>query len=59
MSRWRGLNRALAMLVFAGAAACFAVGLAGRSGSWLAAMVASLALLTIGFHLVSGASTRE
>ncbi len=50
MSR-RGVQRTLAVLAFAAAAACFGVGLAGRSGSWLLAMVASLALLTAGFYL--------
>ncbi len=58
MSR-RGVQRTLAVLAFAAAAGSFGLGLAGRSGSWLAAMVASLALLTIGFYLASAGSERE
>ncbi len=58
MSR-RSVQRALAVLAFAAAATCFGVGLAGRSGSWLAAMVASLALLTTGFYLAGAGSRRE
>ncbi len=50
MSR-RGVQRTLAVLAFAAAAGSFGLGLAGSSGSWLVAMVASLALLTIGFYL--------
>ena len=59
MSARRGLRRALVVLVLAAAAGCFAVGLAGRSGSWLAAMVATLALLTVGFFLASDDSGLE
>ena len=58
MSR-RSVQRTLAALAFAAAAACFGMGLAGRSGSWMAAMVASLALLTIGFYLASAGSGPE
>ena len=58
MSR-RNVQRMLAALAFAAAAACFGMGLAGRSGSWLAAMVASLTLLTTGFYLASAGSGRE
>ena len=58
MSR-RGVQSTLAALAFAAAAACFGVGLAGRSGSWLVAMIASLALLTTGFYLASARSGRE
>ena len=58
MSR-HGVEKALAAVAFAAAAACFGVGLAGRSGSWLLAMVASLALLTAGFYLASAGSRRE
>ena len=47
----RGIQRGLAALAFAAAAASFALGLAGRLSPWLAAEVASLALLTIGFYL--------
>jgi hypothetical protein len=43
-------------LTFGAAAASFALGLAGRSGSWLVAMVVSLALLTVGFFLAGGGS---
>ena len=59
MSRQRGLRRILAALMFAAAAACFGMGFAGWIVPWLAAMVASLALLTIGFHLASAGSRRE
>ena len=55
MSLRRGLRRPLVALAFAAAAGCFAMGLAGRSGFWLAA-IASLALLTIGFFLASPGS---
>ena len=58
MSR-RDVLRTLAVLAFAAAAAWFGMGLAGRSGSWLAAMVASLALLTTGFFLASAGSGGE
>ena len=60
MSR-RGVEKVLAAVAFAAAAACFGVGLAGRSGSWLLAMVASLALLTTGYYLylASAGSRRE
>ncbi len=49
MSPRRGLQKTLAALVFAAAAACFAVGVAGRGGPL--ATMASLALLTIGFGM--------
>ncbi len=55
MSR-RGVQRMLAAVAFAAAAACFGLGLAGHLGSWLNAMVASLALLTTGFYLASAGS---
>ena len=58
MSR-RGVEKALAAVAFAAAAACFGVGLAGRSGFWLLAMVASLVLLTAGYYLASAGSRRE
>jgi hypothetical protein len=58
MSR-RTVQRALAALAFAAAAACFGLGLAGRLSPWLAALVATLALLTTGFYLASAASGRE
>ena len=54
MSR-RGVQRMLAAVAFAAAAACFGMGLAGQLGSWLNAIVASLALLTTGFYLASAA----
>ena len=54
MSR-RGVQGMLAAGAFAAAAACFGMGLAGHLGSWLNAMVASLALLTTGFYLASAA----
>lgn len=41
---------------FGGAATCYGLGLAGQSGSWLAAMVGSLAFLTLGFYLAGGGS---
>ncbi len=59
MSWRRGLQRTLAALVFAAAAACFGMGFVGWIVPWLAAMVASLALLTIGFHLASTGPSRE
>jgi hypothetical protein len=46
-------------LVFAAAAVSFALGLGGRSGSWLVAMVISLVLLTIGFFLASAPSSGD
>ena len=55
MSLRHGVRRTVAALAFAAAAGCFAVGLAGRSGFWLA-VIASLALLTIGFFLASPGS---
>ncbi len=57
MSR-RGVQRTLAALAFAAAAACYGMGLAGHSGFWPAAL-ASLALLTTGFYLASAGSGRE
>ncbi len=54
MSR-RGVQRTLAALAFAAAAACYGIGLAGRSGFWPAAL-ASLTLLTTGFYLASAGS---
>jgi hypothetical protein len=53
------MQRTLAALAFAAAASCFALGLAGLLGSWFAAMVASLALLTIGFSLASNGSSGD
>ncbi len=50
MSR-RGVQRTLAALAFAAAAACYGMGLAGWIVPGLAAMVASLAFLTIGFGM--------
>ena len=51
-----GTRRILTALAFAAAGAAFAVGLTGRSGSWLVAMVASLGLLTLAFFIASGPS---
>jgi hypothetical protein len=58
MSR-RRVQKTLAALAFAAAAGCFVLGLAGLFGSWFAAMVASLALLTIGFFLASRGSAGD
>jgi hypothetical protein len=44
---------AAAAVAFAAAASSFALGLGGRSGSWLAAMVLSLVFLTAGFFVAS------
>ena len=55
----RRVQRRLAALAFAAAAGCFALGLAGLFGSWFAARVASLALLTIGFFLASDGSSGD
>ena len=55
----RRVQRTLAALAFAAAAGCFALGLAGLFGSWFAAMVASLALLTIGFSLASRGTSKD
>ena len=58
--RWRRvMQRTLAAVAFAAAAACFAMGFVGWIVPWLAAMVASLALLTIGFHLASAGSSLD
>ncbi len=59
MSARRVVRRTLTALAFGAAAACFALGLAGRLGPWLAVVVVSLALLTIGFYLASAGSGRE
>ncbi len=57
MSPRRLLRVIAAAMSFAAAATCYGLGLAGQSGSWLAAMVASLAFLTLGFYL-AGAGAR-
>ena len=49
----RRFRQLASSLGFAAAAVCFGLGLIGRSGSWLAAMLASLALLTLAFFLAS------
>ena len=54
----RGVRRMLAAIVFAAAAACFALGLAGRVSPWVAAVLASLTLLTVGFYLAGAGSGR-
>ncbi|MEN8181121.1 MAG: hypothetical protein ABFS46_01150 [Myxococcota bacterium] len=58
MSR-RVVQRTFAALAFGAAASCFTLGLAGRLSPWLAAVVASLGFLTIGFYLASPGSGRE
>ena len=45
---------ALASLSFAAAGACFAFGLLGRSGAWIAAMVAALGFLTAAYFIAIG-----
>ena len=57
MSR-QDIQRTLAVLAFAAAAACLWMGLTGPPGFWPGA-IASLALLTIGFHLAGAGSRRE
>lgn len=54
MSLRRSARGVTAVCVFGAAAASFAVGLGGRSGSWIVAMLVSLVLLTIGFFIRSG-----
>lgn len=56
MSSRRLLRGIAAAMSFGGAATCYGLGLAGQSGSWLAAMVGSLAFLTLGFYLAGGGS---
>ena len=55
MSRPR-IRRALAASAFAAAAVCYGLGLAGRAGPWLAMLLATLALLTVGFFVAGGAA---
>jgi hypothetical protein len=47
------------VLAFGAAAACIALGLTGRLVPWLAVVVASLGLLTIGFYLAGAGSGSE
>jgi len=53
----RSARRATAAVAFTSAAVSFAFGLGGQSGSWLLAMVISLAMLTLGFFVASGSSS--
>lgn len=57
MSR-QNIQRALAALAFPAAAACLWMGLIGPPGFWPGTL-ASLTLLTIGFHLASAGSRSE
>ncbi len=59
MNPRRVTRRILTALAFGAAVAFFALGLAGRLGPWLAVLVVSLALLTVGFYLASPESRRE
>ena len=59
MNPRRVTRRILTTSAFGAAAAFFALGLAGRLGPWLAVLVLSLALLTIGFYFASPESRRE
>ena len=56
MSPRRVVRGALTALAFGAAAACFALGLSGRLGPWLAVLVVSQAFLTVGFYFASAGS---
>ena len=59
MSPGRQTRMTGAAVAFTAAAVSFALGLGGRSGSWLVAMVMSLVFLTVGFFIVSAWSRKD